>query len=234
MSAVIKRENAAYFQTPLGFVFIGAVFFFSGYFFLTYNLYGNTTNMNTLFSNLFPVILFLVPVLTMRLFSEEKRLKIDMLLLTAPVTRTRITLGKFLAAVSVYIIAISSTLFDALLMSLYGRPDWYAVFGNFTGLLLLGSALIAICMFISSLTESQVISAVCGFVTSLFLMLLDSLTITVNNGFLRELLSGVSFSNRYTPFTMGVFDWSNVIFFISVCALFLILTVAVLDKNRWG
>ena len=233
MYAILKRESGSYFRTPLGFVLIGAFFFFSGYFFITYNLYGSTTNMNSLFSNLFPVVLFLVPVLTMRLFSEEKRLKIDQHLMTSPVSRKSIVLGKFIAAVSIFLIGISSTLFDALLMSLYGKPDWYAVFGNFAGLFLLGVSLIAICLFYSSLTESQVIAAVCGFVTGLFLMLLDSLALTANNGFVRELLRAASFSSRYTPFTMGVFDWGNVLFFVSVCGYFLCLTVAAVDKNRW-
>ena len=233
MAAIFKQENGAYFRTPLGFVIISAFFFFSGYFFITYNIYGGTTNLNSLFSNLFPVVLFLIPVLTMRLFSEEKRLKIDLGLLTSPVSRKGIVLGKFLSAASIFLIGISSTLFDALLMPLYGKPDWYAVFGNFSGLFLLGAALIAICMFFSSLTESQVIAAVCGFVTGLFLMLMDSLALTANSAFEQGLLRAASFSSRYTPFTMGVFDWGNVIFFVSVCGYFLCLTVAVVDKNRW-
>lgn len=234
MHAILKRETRAYYRTPLGFVFIAAVFFFSGYFFFTYNLHGNTTDMHSLFSNLFPVVLFLVPVLTMRLFSEDKRLKIDQQLLTAPVTRKGIVLGKFFAAVGVFFIAILSTLLDALIMSFFGQPDWPVITGNFIGLFLLGITLIAICMFLSSLTESQVISAVCGFVVSLFLMLLDSLSSTTNSEFLQGLFSSISFNSRYTPFTMGIFDLSNIVFFLSVTTLFIVFTVAVLDRKRWN
>lgn len=234
MLAILKRESRAYFRTPLGFVIIGAVFFFTGYFFFTFNLYGNTTDMSQLFSNLFPVVLFLVPVLTMRLFSEDKRLKIDQQLLTAPVSRNGIVLGKYFAAVGVFLLAIISTLLDAVIMSLYGMPEWPVVIGNFIGLFLLGLALISICMFLSSLTESQVISAVCGFVVSLFLMLVDSLSLAVKGPFFQELFRNISFNGRYTPFTMGILDLSNVVFFLSVSALFVILTVAVLDRKRWN
>src|SRR5690606_24887223 len=96
------------------------------------------TDMGTLFSLLFPVVMFLVPVLTMRLLSEDKRLKIDQQLYTLPVTRTGIVLGKYLAAFIIYIISISSTLIEAVIMSFYGTVTWSEVIGNFTGLLLLG------------------------------------------------------------------------------------------------
>ena len=234
MLAILKRESRAYFRTPLGFVIIGAVFFFSGYFFFTYNLYGNTTDMSKLFSQLFPVVLFLVPVLTMRLFSEDKRLKIDQQLLTSPVTRTGIVLGKYFSAVLVYLIAISSTLIQAIVMSFFSRPDWPVVIGNFGGLLFLGLALISISMFLSSLTESQVIAAVTSFVVSLFLMLVDALTNVVSSPFLQQFFTSLSFNNRYTPFTLGIFELPGVIFFLSISAMFLCFNVAVLDRKRWS
>jgi ABC-2 type transport system permease protein len=190
--------------------------------------------MRQLFTDLFPVVLFLVPILTMRLFSEDKRLKIEQQLLTAPVTRKGIVLGKYFAALGVFFSAILSTLLDAFIMSIYGLPDWPVIIGNFAGLFLLGMTLISICMFFSSLTESQVISAVCGFVVSLFLMLIDSLSTTVSGEFFQGLFKDISFNSRYTPFTMGIFDLSNIVFFLSVTALFIIFTVAVLDRRRWN
>lgn len=234
MYAILKRESRAYYRTPLGFVFIAAVFFFSGYFFFTFNLTQSTTDMSSLFSNLFPVVLFLVPVLTMRLFSEDKRLKIDQQLLTSPVTRKGIVLGKYFAAVGVFFTGILSTLLDAFIMSLYGTAHWPQIIGNFVGLFLLGITLIAICMFLSSLTESQVISAVCGFVVSLFLMLIDSFSSSVNGDFWQEFFRNISFNSRYMPFTMGILDLSNIVFFLSVSTLFIILTVTVLDRKRWN
>ena len=94
MTAVFKREVRAYFQSPLGYVFIAVMYFFTAYYFFTYNLYNNTTDMSALFNQLFSVVLFLVPILTMRLMSEDKRARTDQLLLTAPVSRIGIVLGK--------------------------------------------------------------------------------------------------------------------------------------------
>ncbi len=234
MWAILKRESRAYYRTPQGFVIIAALFFFSGYFFFTFNLGLNTTDMSKVFSELFSVVLFVVPILTMRLFSEDKRLKIDQQLLTSPVTRTGIVLGKFLAAVGVYFTAIMSTLIAALVMSFFGRPDWPVIIGNFAGLFLLGVTLIAICSFLSSLTESQVIAAVSSFVVSLFLFVIDHLVYSVKSVFLQELLWNMSFNRRYIPFTFGVFEIQNVIFFLSVSAMFLCFTIAVLDRKRWS
>ena len=234
MLAILKREFRAYFQSPLGYVFFSAMFFFSGFYFFTYNLYGNTTNMSKLFELLFPVVLFLVPVLTMRLMSEDKRSGTDQLLLTAPISRTAIVLGKYGAAVSVFLIAISATLIQAVVMSFFAAPDWPVIVGNFVGLLLLGTTLIAICMFLSALTESQFVAAVLGFVVSLFVMLVDALALVVNSRFLQALFRNLSFDDRYTSFTLGILELPNVIFFLSISFLFVFLTVAVLDKERWG
>lgn len=234
MWAILKRESRAYYRTPQGFVIIAAMFFFTGYFFYTYNLTQNTTDMSKLFSDLFNVVLFVVPVLTMRLFSEEKRLKIDQQLLTSPVTRTGIVVGKYLAAVGVYFTAILSTMITALVMSLFSQPDWPVIIGNFAGLFLLGVTLIAICGFLSSLTESQVIAAVTSFVVSLFLFVIDNLAFSVKAGFFQDLLWNMSFNSRYHPFTLGVFEIQNAVFFLSVSAMFLCFTVAVLDRKRWS
>jgi ABC-2 type transport system permease protein len=234
MQSILKRELRAYFYSPLGYVFIGAVFLFSGYYFYSYNLSVSTTDMGTLFSLLFPVIMFLVPVLTMRLLSEDKRLKIDQQLFTLPMTKVGIVLGKYLAALIIYVIAISSTLIEAMVMSFYGTVTWSEVIGNFTGLLLLGTTLIAICLFVSSLTESQVVAAVIGFIISLFLMLSDAFVYIVKNDLIKTLFYSISIKNRYTPFTLGIFEFSGTVFFISFAALFLCLTIAVLDRKRWS
>ncbi|HIU33007.1 MAG TPA: ABC-2 transporter permease [Candidatus Pullichristensenella excrementigallinarum] len=234
MNAILKREFRAYFLTPLGYVLIAAMAFFTNYYFFTYNLYGATTDFSTLFSMLFPVVLFLVPVLTMRLLSEDKRLKTDQLLLTAPISRISIVLGKYLAALFVYLIAISFSMIDALIASIYAAVEWPVVIGHFAGLFLLGAALIAVCMFLSGLTESQVIAAVLGFVVSLFLMLIDALSYVVSNAFLQEIFHYMSFNDRYVPFTYGILDFSNALFFLSFAALFLFLSTAVLEKRRWS
>lgn len=234
MWAIFKREIKAYFHSPLGYVFIGAVFAFSGYYFYSYNLSVYTTDMETMFALLFPVIMFMVPVLTMRLFSEDKRLKIDQQLFTLPLKKSDVVLGKYFSAVLIYLIAISSTLLEAAVMSMYGNVVWSEVIGNFAGLFLLGITLIAVCLFVSSLTESQVVAAVLGFLISMFLMLTDALVYVFRSEILKSLFYGISIRNRYMPFTFGIFEFSGTVFFISVAALFICLTIVKLDGKRWG
>ncbi len=234
MSAIFKRELRAYFVSPLGYVIVGAFYLFTGYYFFTYNLYGNTTDTYGLFSMLFSVALFLVPVLTMRLLSEERRAKTEQTLFTSPVSRTSIVLGKYAAALVVYLAAISATLVMALVLELFSSPEWPVVLGNFLGLFLLGAALIAICLFLSSLTESQVIAAVGGFAVSLFLILADALTFVVSSPVLKQFFSYLSFNSHYKSFTIGIVDFANTCFFFSISALFLCFTALVLEKRRWN
>lgn len=233
MRAMLKRELRAYFLTPLGYVIIAVMYFFTAYYFFTYNLYGNTTDTSTLFSMLFSVVMFLVPVLTMRLLSEERRARTEQTLLTAPVSRLGIVLSKYAAALLIYLAAISGTLVMALVLQHYAQPDWPMVLGNFIGLFLLGAALIAICLFVSAFTESQVMAAVGGFGVSLFLTLADALAYVVRNPALRALFSWLSFNDRYESFTMGILELSSVCFFLSVTGLFLALTVVALERRRW-
>ncbi len=234
MSAILKRELRAYFVSPLGYIFIGAIYLLTGFYFYTSNVYLNSTNTTTLFSNLFSVVLFLVPILTMRLLSEERRSKTEQTLLTSPVSRFSIVFAKYLAALSVYVAAISATLVMAVIIEIYSVAEWPVVFGNFIGLLLLGAALIAICLFVSALTESQVIAAVGGFAISMFLILVDALYYVVSNRALRMFFSYFSFNDRYKGFTIGLLDLSNVCFFLSIAALFVCLTTVVLERRRWN
>ncbi len=234
MKAILSREFSAYFRTPLGYVFIAALYFFTGYYFFTYNIYSNTTDTSALFAMLFSVVLFLVPVLTMRLLSEERRAKTDQTLFTSPVSRFGIVLSKYLAALFVYALAVSGTLLMALVLEIYSAPDWPVVFGNFAGLILLGAALIAICLFISSMTENQVVAAVGGFGASLFLVLLDAFYYVVSSPLLKALFSHMSFNARYRGFTIGVIGLSDICFFVSAAAFFLSLTVVVLERRRFS
>ena len=234
MAAIFRREFKAYFHTPLGYVIIAAAYFFTGYYFFTYNIYGGTTDFTQLYSLLFSVVLFLIPVLTMRLMSEEMKSKTDQLLLTAPISRLSIVMGKYFSAICVFLIAIAGTLVTAVIASFYGKVDWACVIGNFIGLFLLGIAQIAICLFLSSITESQVIAAVLGFAVSLFLLLVDAISYVVSSDFLKEIFKYISFNERYSPFTLGVIELKNVIFFISIAALFCAFSTATLERKRWN
>lgn len=234
MRAIFMRELRAYFKSSLGYAFIGTTCLFAGLYFYAYNLYGGATNFSSLFSALFSVELFLIPILTMRLFSEEKRQKTDQLLMTAPVSSLGIVMGKYLSALCVYALAISSTLLDATIFSCIAKVNWVLVMGNWAGLMFLGAALVAICMLISALTESQLIAAVGGFSVSLLVILTDALAPLMSNAYLKTLLDWINFSTRYSPFTYGVFAGENIVFFASIAVLFVYLSVERLERRRWS
>lgn len=234
MIAIMKRELNSYFSSPIGYVFLGAFYLFAGLFFVQGPLASATTDMRTLFASLFTIFVFIIPILTMRLLSEDKRQKTDQALLTAPVSLTAIVLGKYLAAVVVFLAAIAIIAVYAIVLAMFASPDWILLLGHFTGLILLGGALISIGMFVSSLTESQVISAVVSFLIMIFLVLIDSLASLVPIAFFADILNSLSFYSRYYTFTLGIFNFANAIFFLSVIAVFVFLTVRVLERRRWN
>lgn len=232
MRAILKRELDAYFNTPLGYVFLAVYYLFAGYFFLRYNLYSNSTDMRSLFEMLFTVTLFLIPILTMRLMSEDRRAKTDQLLLMAPVSTLEILLGKLFAAMLVYLTAMAVTLIQALVLSRWAPVEWSVVLGHFLGLFLLGCALISVGLFISALTENQIIAAIGGFCVGFFLMLLDSLSGLIQNSVLAGFVTDLSFQTHYQNFTLGLFDLADVVFYLSVTALFVFFTLCVFEKRR--
>lgn len=233
MSAVFKREFKAYFSSPLGYVILTAMTLFSGVFFRFMFSYG-VADVSYVFSNMFTIIMFAVPILTMRLMSEDRKQKTDQALLTAPVSLWGIVCGKFFAAFSIYAIGFAPTLIYQIILSTKLSLNWLLYLSNLLGVLLYGGALIAIGLFISSLTESQVVSAVLSIIVSMFIALMDSLGTMLGGTFLPKIIEHISFAGRYETFASGIFDFSNLIFFISVAFIFIFLSVRSLDKKRWA
>jgi ABC-2 type transport system permease protein len=234
MTAIIRRELSAYFTSPIGYVYLGVMYFFSGYFLFTGVLFSNRSDLTPVFSALLMVVMFLTPVLTMRLMSEDKRLRTDQALLTAPVTLGAIVGGKFLAAVLVYAAGLSVTLVYAVTLNFLAAVNWAIVWGNYIALLLLGAAFISIGQLVSSLTENQAIAAIGGFAVMLGLLLLDVIPSIIPNPRLATALGEFSLIRRFTPITSGILGCANLFFFISVCGVFLFLTTRVLEKRRWS
>ena len=234
MRVILKREFLGFFHTPIGAVYIAAYYLLTGFFFFNYNLYGNSSDMRSLFGVLFTISLFLVPLLTMRLMSEDRKMKTDQLMLMSPQSAAGIVAGKYLAALGVYSLGLSSVLIAAVILAVYGRPEWPVIIGNFAGLFLLGSALIAIGLFISALTENQVIAAIGAYCAGLFLMLFDSIAIIVSGSALNTLMKAVSFRTHYEYFTLGVLGIDHIIYFASVTFFFVFLTANRFEKRRWA
>ena len=144
-------------------------------------------------------------------------------------------LGKFFAALALFALALAITLVYAVVIAIAGvTPDWVVVFGNFLGLLLVGGLMISIGLLISSLTESQVIAALGTLAVSVILLSVDMLgSIFSAISWLADAISFVSINSRYINFTVGLIEYDNIIFFLSLQALFIFITVRVLDSKRW-
>ena len=234
MIAIFKREFKAYFNSPVGYVIVAAFMFFGGIFFYVQSLYAGTSDMSGVFGNMFFILLFLIPLLTMRLLSDERRLKTDQALLTAPISLFSIVAGKLLSALAVYGICISVFIVQAIVISFASSPDWPVIIGNILGLLLLGLSLISIGLFISSLTESVVVAAVATFAINIFLLLIDTIKSLLPWDFAQDVMEFISFDEKYTQMTLGVFPLFDTVFFLSVTAAFMFFTVKKLEKRRWS
>ena len=234
MGAVFRREFKSFFVNPIGYVVLAVMFCASGLFFFVYNMANGLSSLSYLYNSLFTIVLLIVPFLTMRLFSEEKRQKTDQALLTAPTGLTGIVLGKFFAALALFALALSITLVYALIIALKVTPDWLVIAGNFLGLMLVGGMMIAIGLMISSLTESQVIAALGTLAVSVILLCVDMLgSIFSSITWLADAIDFLSVNTRYSNFTVGLIEYDNIIFFLSLQALFIFITVRVLDSKRW-
>ncbi|MCC8136140.1 MAG: ABC transporter permease subunit [Ruminococcus sp.] len=234
MGAIYRREMGAFFTSGLAYVFLSVFFLFSGYFFYAGTLQSGTTDTSAMFNALFLVVLFLIPILTMRLLSEEKNQKTSQGLLTAPIGLWSIVLGKYFAALTLFIIAESISFVYALILSAYGTVVWATLIANYFAMLILGAAFIAVGLFISSLTENQMASAVESFLALMLLYMLDEIEQSISIEFIQKILSALSFYSRFTEFTMGIFNLSSVIFYISAVFIFNFFTVRILEKRRWS
>lgn len=234
MFAIFKRELKAYFTSPLGYVFLAIFYAFSGLFFYIFSLSVGSTDISSVFLMMFMVLMVFVPLLTMRLLSEDKKQKTDQLILTAPVSLLSIVTGKFLAAYAIFAIGVAVMPVYGFVMSTFATVSWLPIWGNTVGLLLLGGIFVSIGLFISSLTENQMIAAIGGFFINLMILLMNTLKSALPNGFLQDVLSSISVYSRYSEITSGIFSLSSLIFFVSVIFIFLFLTVRVLEKRRWA
>lgn len=233
MGAIYKRELKGYFTSPIGYVIL-AIFYVFASFFFSILFESGTSDQTQLFSSMFVIVLIVIPLLTMRIFSEDKRQKTDQLLYTAPVSLTSVVIGKYLAAMTVFGIALGITVIFQIITAFYVTPDWMVYIGNLLGMLLLASAMISIGVFISALTESQLVAAVASFAVSMVLWLIDTIASIINITWVTTVVNWISFNGRYNGFTQGTFDYANMIFFLSFTALFLFLTVRVLDRKRYA
>lgn len=233
MGAIFRRELSSYFTSSIAYVFLTCFYLEAGYIFFYGTFNSGTSNLSVFFSSLLLSNIILIPILAMKTFSEEKKQKTEQGLLTAPISLTSIVLGKYFAVMVVYLCGISIVFVYSLILSVFGTVDWIMVISNYVAFVLLGAAFMSICVFISSLTENQAIAAVAGFVSLMFLYMLDYIAGKVDFEFIANAIYAISFSKKYYEFTCGLFNLSSVVFYISVAAIFNFLTVRVFETRRW-
>ncbi len=234
MLAIFKRDLRQYFTSPLGYVFIAAfVAVIDVYFYIT-NIKSVSADLSPVFAFMLFILIFTVPFLTMRLFSEEFKQKTDQLLLTSPTGVWHMVLGKFLAALVVFSVGMIATLIFVLIIATYGQPNVRALLANYVAIYCVASAFLAIGIFISSLTENQLISAVLTLAVLLGLYLIDYSGLGQSNRILNNFLYYISIFRRYASISRGVLAINDIIFYLSVAATFLFLTTRVIEKKRWS
>ena len=234
MTAIYKRELSSYFNSMIGYVFVAVLIFFTGIYFMAYNLYNGLPQFSYTLYSLMSILLITIPILTMKSMAEERHSRTDQLLLTSPVTLTGVVLGKYFAMVTVFLIPVALMAFCPLIIAMNGEArllsDYAALFAFF----LMGCVFLAIGMFLSSLTESQIISAVSTFAVLLILYLWDDLTGFLPSA-LGDLLSAFSFAQTFYNFVQySMFDLGGVVLYLSLAGLFVFLTIQGLQKRRWS
>ena len=231
MRAIYQKEMRQYLTGFAGAVFLAAYAALIGYQFTVGNLLAQSGEISGLFSQIMSMLMFLVPILTMRLFSEEKKMRTDQLLLTSPVTISKIVSGKFLAALSMFLIGSLPLAAAAGVMRFYGVAFTLETAGNFAGLLLAGAAFIAIGLFASAITENQIVAAIVSYVVMIGLWLLDYLRLYAA-GFAGEALRFLSVRAHTAQLASGIFSLSTAVYFIGLTALMLGLTRLVMESRR--
>lgn len=234
MFAIFKREMKSYFISPIGYIFVSVFLMMAGGLFAVFVIQSaENANLSMYFLLLIFIFIVLIPLLTMRLLSEERKMKTEQLLLTAPVSLTGMIFGKFFAAFAMFggTLLLSSVNFICLYV--YGNPNTAIILGNMIGILLIGSAFIAIGLFISAMTENQLTAAIISIGTILALLLSGVFVSYINNSVIRYVLSFLSIFSRFNNFTYGIFDINSLIYYISITVIFLFLTIRVYEMRRW-
>lgn len=287
MNAVYKKELKSYTTGMTGAIFVGFLLLFAGIYMVNYNLFGLYPYFEYVLSGVSFIFLLTVPVLTMRSFAEEKHSRTDQLLYSLPISVTSVVLAKFFAMLTVLFVPCVIMAFYPLILCSFGTVHLSGAYATLLAFFLLGAALISIGMFISSLTESQVISAVITLLVMILINFMSGLStmypttaaaslaglvvlsiaagLVIQNlvknsvvascssvvlisvsvlvyfakpslleGLIPNLLSSFALFDRLTSFQNGIFDMTAIVFYISVTALFVYLTVQSMEKKRWN
>ncbi len=233
MFAIFKRELKSYFYSPIAYALIGLFILLSSVFFLLINLSQQYADFTGNLSTMGFLLLFIVPILTMKILAEDRKNGTEVLLVTSPASIANIVVGKFLATFSVFMVMTGITFIYPILLAIYGKPPFAQLVGAYIGFILLGAAFISVGVFASALTENQVVAAIIAFVSLIIMWLMDSIASYVG-GIPAKVLSWLSLLSRYNDFTAGILNLSPIIYYLSFTAVFIFLTIQVIERRRWS
>ncbi len=248
MFAIYKKELRSFFINPIGYVFVGAFLGIAALICCYTTILSSSYDTSTYFTVLMFIIGILIPLLTMRLFAEERKLRTEQLLLTAPVTITGMVMGKFLAALTLFASSLLVSCINFIPIFVVADAerggqsyDFYhigpvmgEILGNLVGILLIGAAFIALGTFISALTENQLAAAVITISVIAFLLLINLLNSLIPVYWIRTVLSWISIYARFGNFQNGLFDFASILYYASICFVFVFLTIRIYEKRRWN
>ncbi len=243
MSAIYKREMLGYFTCPTGYVFAAIFFAISGILFSITTFGFQTASTSTYFTLMLISFIVLIPLLTMKLLSEERKSKTEQILLTSPVSLLGIVSAKFFAAYTLF----AGTLVTSSVINIYAlytvakeqedvisKLNLPTVIGSVIGILLIGAVFVSIGLFLSALTETQIIAAVSSIGVFVLIFLFSLLPTFINNSVIRTVIKWFSVFDRFYIFTYGVFDITAIVYYISITLVFIFLTVRIYEKRRWA
>lgn len=235
MLAIFKREMRSYFTGVIGYVFLVLFLAVGGILFCYTTLYSMSSATSSYFLLMLLFSAVVLPLLTMKSFSEERKLKTEQLLLTSPVSIPSMVFGKFLAS---YVIFAGALVFNSLYFLVllpYAQVKIATLIGSVVALLLVGAVFIAIGLFVSSLTENQ-LSAAIGTIAIIFVLLAIGLinSLIPSDYAIRFVFDAISIFTRFQNFTNGIFDVASFVYYISVAAVFLYLTMRIYDRRRYN
>ena len=244
--AIARKELSAYFASPIAYVVVGFFALMFGFFYYSLLLYfdrqslqaaGQAVNVNEqflrpVFLNATVIFLFVLPLVTMRTYSEEKRSGTIELLLTAPLTDLQIILGKFLGAMGLYSAMLAVTLVHVGLLFVFGNPEWRPVVTTYLGLLLMGGCFISLGLLISSLTKNQIVAGMITFGVFLMLWVINWIA-SFMGPTTQQVLNYLSITDHLDDFTKGILDTKHLVYYVSFITFGLFLTARSVDTERW-
>lgn len=232
MGWLIRRELTAYFLSPAAYVVLALFLLISGFFFSTWVIPSRQADLRPVLTNMALLFLFLAPALTARLWAEERKQGTDEFLMTAPVSVAQVVAAKYLASLLLFLLYLAITLVYPVILEIWGQPDWGATLTGYLGLLLLGGTALAVGLFASSLTDSQMVAALLSFVLLLCFWLLAWAGSALPARW-APVLQFLSLTGHYGDFAKGVLDSRHIIYFLSLISGFLYLTIHRLEAVRW-